>query len=43
MTSPSPTEPSWTAWKAPTPRYARGVMAKYANTVSSAAEGAVTT
>jgi dihydroxy-acid dehydratase len=31
------------AWKAPTPRYARGVMAKYANTVSSAAEGAVTT
>ena len=30
------------AWKAPTPRYARGVMAKYANTVSSAAEGAVT-
>jgi len=31
------------AWKAPAPRYARGVMAKYANTVSSAAEGAVTT
>jgi dihydroxy-acid dehydratase len=30
-------------WKAPTPRYARGVMAKYANTVSSASEGAVTT
>jgi dihydroxy-acid dehydratase len=30
-------------WKAPAPRYARGVMAKYANTVSSAAEGAVTT
>ena len=29
-------------WKAPAPRYARGVMAKYANTVSSAAEGAVT-
>jgi dihydroxy-acid dehydratase len=30
-------------WKAPAPRYARGVMAKYANTVSSAAQGAVTT
>jgi dihydroxy-acid dehydratase len=30
-------------WKAPAPRYARGVMAKYANTVSSASEGAVTT
>jgi dihydroxy-acid dehydratase len=30
-------------WKAPAPRYARGVMAKYANTVSSAATGAVTT
>ena len=29
-------------WKAPAPRYARGVMAKYANTVSSAATGAVT-
>ena len=29
-------------WNAPTPRYARGVMAKYANTVSSASEGAVT-
>ena len=29
-------------WKAPAPRYTRGVMAKYANTVSSAAEGAVT-
>jgi dihydroxy-acid dehydratase len=29
-------------WKAPAPRYARGVMAKYANTVSSAAEGAIT-
>ena len=31
------------AWKQPAPRYVRGVMAKYANTVSSAAEGAVTT
>ena len=30
-------------WSAPAPRYARGVMAKYANTVSSAAFGAVTT
>ena len=30
-------------WSAPAPRYARGVMAKYANTVSSAATGAVTT
>ncbi|HVU15931.1 MAG TPA: dihydroxy-acid dehydratase [Candidatus Didemnitutus sp.] len=29
-------------WAAPEPRYRRGVMAKYANTVSSAAEGAVT-
>jgi dihydroxy-acid dehydratase len=29
-------------WKAPAPRYTRGVMAKYANTVSSASEGAVT-
>lgn len=29
-------------WKAPAPRYARGVMAKYANTVSSASAGAVT-
>ena len=29
-------------WKAPAPRYARGVMAKYANTVSSASVGAVT-
>ena len=29
-------------WTAPTPRYTRGVMAKYARSVSSAAEGAVT-
>jgi dihydroxy-acid dehydratase len=29
-------------WKPPAPRYARGVMAKYANTVSSASLGAVT-
>jgi dihydroxy-acid dehydratase len=31
------------AWKAPKPRYKRGVFAKYANSVSSASEGAVTT
>jgi len=30
-------------WSAPEPRYRRGVMAKYAATVSSASEGAVTT
>jgi dihydroxy-acid dehydratase len=29
-------------WEAPTPRYAKGVLAKYASLVSSAAEGAVT-
>ncbi|MBI2517921.1 MAG: dihydroxy-acid dehydratase [Opitutae bacterium] len=29
-------------WAGPTPRYTRGVMAKYAATVSSAAQGAVT-
>ncbi|MBL9215407.1 MAG: dihydroxy-acid dehydratase [Opitutaceae bacterium] len=29
-------------WSRPAPRYRRGVMAKYADTVSSAAEGAVT-
>jgi len=29
-------------WKTPEPRYKSGVMAKYANTVSSAAKGAVT-
>jgi dihydroxy-acid dehydratase len=29
-------------WKAPEPRYKRGVMAKYAKTVSSASQGAVT-
>jgi dihydroxy-acid dehydratase len=32
-----------TAWCAPEPRYTRGVMAKYASLVGSAAEGAVTT
>ncbi|MHB1700543.1 MAG: dihydroxy-acid dehydratase [Acidobacteriaceae bacterium] len=31
------------SWKAPEPRFKRGVFAKYANTVSSASEGAVTT
>jgi len=30
------------AWTAPTPRHTRGVMAKYARLVSSAADGAVT-
>jgi dihydroxy-acid dehydratase len=30
------------AWEAPTPRYTRGVMAKYAKLVSSASTGAVT-
>jgi dihydroxy-acid dehydratase len=30
------------AWKAPAPRVARGVLAKYARTVHSASEGAVT-
>src|SRR5664280_716499 len=30
------------AWKAPKPRYTRGVLAKYANAVSSASLGAVT-
>jgi dihydroxy-acid dehydratase len=31
------------AWRAPEPRFKRGVFAKYANSVSSASEGAVTT
>ncbi len=30
-------------WQAPAPRYQRGVFAKYANSVSSASEGATTT
>ncbi len=30
------------AWRAPEPRYKRGVMAKYARMVSSASEGAIT-
>ncbi len=30
------------AWKAPKPRYRRGVLAKYASTVTSASLGAVT-
>jgi dihydroxy-acid dehydratase len=29
-------------WRAPEPRFRRGVLAKYARTVSSASEGAVT-
>jgi dihydroxy-acid dehydratase len=35
-------EPRKAGWKAPAPRFTRGVMAKYAAAVSSAAEGAVT-
>ncbi|HMH12850.1 MAG TPA: dihydroxy-acid dehydratase [Edaphobacter sp.] len=31
------------SWQAPAPRYKRGVFAKYANSVSSASDGAVTT
>jgi dihydroxy-acid dehydratase len=31
------------AWRAPDPRYKRGVFAKYANSVSSASQGAITT
>ncbi len=31
------------AWRAPEPRYKRGVMAKYANSVTSASQGAITT
>jgi len=31
-----------TAWQQPAPRYTRGVLAKYARTVSSASTGAVT-
>ncbi len=30
------------AWKAPKPRYTRGVLAKYASAVTSASRGAVT-
>ena len=30
------------AWKKPAPRYSRGVLAKYAHTVTSASLGAVT-
>jgi dihydroxy-acid dehydratase len=30
------------SWVAPPPRYTRGVLAKFARTVSSASEGAVT-
>jgi dihydroxy-acid dehydratase len=30
------------AWKAPKPRYTRGVLAKYSSHVTSASEGAVT-
>ena len=30
------------SWRAPEPRYKKGVMAKYARSVSSASEGAIT-
>ena len=30
------------AWKAPKPRYTRGVLAKYADQVNTASQGAVT-
>ena len=43
-TSPKKKSPNaWLNWKAPEPRYKRGVFAKYAATVSSASEGAITT
>jgi len=35
-------EPRRAGWSPPPPRYAQGVMAKYARTVSSASDGAVT-
>jgi dihydroxy-acid dehydratase len=35
-------EPRKAGWSAPAPRYTRGVMARYASTVSSASTGAVT-
>jgi dihydroxy-acid dehydratase len=41
--SPADLQARLAAWKAPAPRYAGGVMAKYARSVSSAARGAVTT
>jgi dihydroxy-acid dehydratase len=39
--SPAELQERLSAWRAPAPRYERGVMAKYARLVGSAAEGAV--
>ena len=41
--SPADLQARLAAWKAPAPRYAGGVMAKYARLVQSASEGAITT
>jgi dihydroxy-acid dehydratase len=43
LVDPAELEQRRAAWSAPAPRYASGVMAKYAALVSSASEGAVTT
>ena len=43
LVAPAELERRRTEWRAPSPRYATGVMAKYAALVSSASEGAVTT
>ena len=40
--TPSEMKKRMKLWKKPEPRYTRGVLAKYASTVSSASEGAVT-
>ena len=40
--TPSEMEQRMKSWEKPEPRYKRGVLAKYASTVSSASEGAVT-
>ncbi len=40
--TPSEIKKRMKSWKKPEPRYTRGVLAKYASTVSSASEGAVT-
>jgi dihydroxy-acid dehydratase len=39
--SPAELQARLAGWRAPEPRYQRGVMAKYARLVGSAAEGAV--
>ena len=43
LVAPAEMERRRAQWRAPAPRYATGVMAKYAALVSSASEGAVTT